>query len=116
MGTFDHGGLMQGINESLAPFRKAQLEAMAGLGALAKAVITDGVLNAKKKELIALAIRVTQRCSGCIGFHIKGLQRLQCTRAELKEMLAVCVYMGGRPALMCAVEAITAWEKLHPPA
>ena len=35
MGTFDHSGLMQDINDSLAPFRKAQPEAMAGFGALA---------------------------------------------------------------------------------
>jgi AhpD family alkylhydroperoxidase len=114
MATFDHSGLMQDINESLAPFRKAQPEAMAGFGALAKAAITDGELSAKHKELIALAIGVTQRCSGCIGFHIKALHRLQCTRAELEEMLAVCVYMGGGPALMYAAEAITAWEKLNP--
>ena len=114
MATFDHSGLMQDINESLAPFRKAQPEAMAGFGALAKAAITDGALSAKHKELIALSIGVTQRCSGCIGFHIKALHRLECTRAELEEMLAVCVYMGGGPALMYAAEAITAWEKLNP--
>jgi len=116
MSTFDHSGLIQDINESLAPFRKAQPEAMAGFGALAKAAITDGVLSAKHKELIALAIGVTQRCSGCIGFHVKALHRLECTRAELEEMLAVCVYMGGGPALMYAAEAITAWEKLQPSA
>ncbi len=112
MSTFDHAGLIQDINSSLAPFRKAQPDAMAGFGALAKAAIADGALSAKQKELIALAIGITQRCSGCIGFHVKALHRLQCTRAELEEMLAVCVYMGGGPALMYAAEAIAAWEKL----
>ena len=29
-------------------------------------------------------------------------------------MLAVCVYMGGGPALMYAAEAMTAWEKMQP--
>ena len=76
--------------------------------------ITDGVLSARQKELIALAIGVTQRCSGCIGFHIKALHKLECTRAELEEMLSVCVYMGGGPALMYTAEAITAWEKMTP--
>ena len=106
MSTFDHSGLIQDINESLAPFRKAQPDAMAGFGQLARAAITDGVLSARQKELIALAIGVTQRCSGCIGFHIKALHKLECTR--------VCVYMGGGPALMYAAEAITAWEKMTP--
>jgi AhpD family alkylhydroperoxidase len=74
--------------------------------------MTDGAISAKNKELIALAIGITQRCSGCIGFHVKALHKLGCSRAELEEMLAVCVYMGGGPALMYAAEAIKAWEML----
>jgi len=115
MSTFNHGGLIHDINISLAPFRKAQPEAMAGFGQLAKAAISDGALSAKTKELIALAIGITQRCSGCIGFHVKALHKLECTREELEEMLAVCVYMGGGPALMYAAEAIKAWEMLASP-
>ena len=87
---------------------------MAGFGQLARAAITDGVLSARQKELIALAIGVTQHCSGCIGFHVKALHRLQCTRAELEEMLTVCVYMGGGPALMYTAEVIKAWEDMAP--
>jgi AhpD family alkylhydroperoxidase len=112
LSTFNHSDLMRDINESLAPFRKAQPNAMAGFGQLAKAAITDGELSAKHKELIALSIAVTQRCSGCIGFHVKALVQLGCTRPELEEMLTVCVYMGGGPALMYAAEVIAAWEKL----
>jgi AhpD family alkylhydroperoxidase len=114
MSTFDHIGLIQDINESLSPFRKAQPEAMAGFGQLARASLADGALSAKQKELIALAIGVTQHCSGCIGFHVKALHKLECTRAEMEEMLAVCVYMGGGPALMYAAETIAAWENMAP--
>lgn len=64
------------------------------------------------KELIALAIGITQHCSGCIGFHVKALQRLQCTRAELEEMLSAFVYMGGGPALMYTAEVIQAWDSM----
>jgi AhpD family alkylhydroperoxidase len=115
MSTFNHDNLMRDINASLAPFRKTQGTAMAGFGQLARAAITDGALSAKHKELVALAIAVTQRCSGCIGFHVKALVQLGCTRAELEEMLTVCVYMGGGPALMYAAEAIAAWENMMPP-
>ena len=116
MGNFDHKGLIQDINESLGPFRKSQSEVMAGFGQLARASMAEGAISAKHKELIALAIGVTQRCSGCVGFHVKALHRLGCTRAELEEMLAVCVYMGGGPALMVAAEALAAWEKMAPSA
>lgn len=110
MSTFDHAGLMQDINECLGPFRKSQSDAMRGFAQLAQASMAEGSISAKHKELIALAIGITQRCSGCIGFHVKALRRLGASRAELEEMLSVCVYMGGGPALMYAAEALKAWD------
>jgi AhpD family alkylhydroperoxidase len=112
MSTFNHLGLIQDINESLAPFRKSQSEAMQGFGQLARASMADGAINAKNKELIALAIGITQHCSGCVGFHVKALRKLGCTREELEEMLTICVYMGGGPALMYSAEALKAWDTL----
>ena len=89
MSTFDHTGLIQNINDNLGPLRKAQPEAMQGFGQLARAAMAEGAISAKNKELMALAIGITQHCSGCIGFHVKALHKLQCTKAELEEMLSV---------------------------
>ena len=114
MSTFDHIGLIKEINPNLAALKKAQPEAMLAFGQLAGAAMKEGAVSAKHKELIALAIGVTQHCSGCIGFHVKALHKLQCTRAELEEMLTVCVYMGGGPALMYTAEVIKAWEDMAP--
>ena len=110
MSTFDHPALIQSISHSLASFRKSQPEAMQGFGQLAKAAMANGAIEEKHKELMALAIGITQHCSGCIGFHVKALRRLGCTRQELDEMLAICVYMGGGPALMYTAETVAAWE------
>lgn len=112
MSTFDHANLIQGINECLTPFRKSQSEAMQGFGQLARASMAEGAINAKNKELIALAIGITQHCSGCVGFHVKALRKLGCSREELEEMLTICVYMGGGPALMYSAEALKAWDTL----
>jgi len=114
MSTFDHTGLIQSINENLAPLRKTQPETMQAFGQLARVAMAEGAVSAKNKELIALAVGITQHCSGCIGFHVKALHRLQCSRAELEEMLGVCVYMGGGPALMYAAEAMKAWDAMAP--
>lgn len=114
MSTFDHPALIQNINESLAGLRKAQPEAMQGFSQLAKAAMTTAAVSEKHKELMAVAIAVTQRCSGCIGFHVKALHRLGCTRQELEETLTVCVYMGGGPALMYTAEALAAWDAFSP--
>jgi alkylhydroperoxidase/carboxymuconolactone decarboxylase family protein YurZ len=40
------------------------------------------------------------------------LRKLGCTREELEEMLTICVYMGGGPALMYSAEALKAWDTL----
>jgi AhpD family alkylhydroperoxidase len=111
MSTFDHVSLIKNINESLGPFRKSQSEALLGFGQLARASMAEGAVSAKHKELIALAIGITQHCSGCVGFHVKALRKMGCTREELEEMLAVCVYMGGGPALMYAAETLKAWDE-----
>lgn len=116
MSTFDHVGLIKNINDNLAPLRKAQPEAMQAFGALAKAAMAEGAVSAKHKELIALAIGITQHCSGCIGFHVKALIKEGCTRQELEEMLTVCVYMGGGPALMYTAEALCAFDAMSPTA
>lgn len=115
MSTFDHTGLMQDINEGLMPLRKSQADALKGFGQLAQAAMAEGAISTKHKELMALAIGITQHCSGCIGFHVKALIKLGATRAELDEMLTVCVYMGGGPALMYAAEAVKAWDALQAP-
>ena len=114
MSSFDHPALIQNISKSMATLRKSQSEAMQGFGQLAKSAMASGAVSEKHKELMALAIGITQHCSGCIGFHVKALHRLACTRAEFEEMLAVCVYMGGGPALMYAAEAIAAWDAMDP--
>ncbi len=115
MSSFEHAGLIKDIAAHMACLRQAQPSAMQGFGQLAKAAMAEGAISEKHKELIALAIGITQHCSGCIGFHVKALHRLACSRQELEEMLSVCVYMGGGPALMYAAEALSAWDAMAPP-
>lgn len=114
MSTFDHPALIRDIGQQMAALRQSQPAVMQGFGQMAKSAMTAGAISEKHKELMALAIGITQHCSGCIGFHVKALRRLGCTREEFDEMLAVCVYMGGGPALMCAAEARAAWDAFEP--
>ena len=69
MSTFDHTGLIKDINANLAPLRKAQPDALQAFGQLATAAMKEGSLSAKHKELIALAIGITQHCWGSIVFQ-----------------------------------------------
>lgn len=108
----DHNDLICDISAQLAKLRKAQPEAMRGFSQLAQASMAEGAISAKHKELIALAIGITQRCSACIGYHVRALIQLGGTRQELEELLTICTYMGGGPALMYAAEALKCWDAM----
>lgn len=107
----DYRAIIADISAYSAELRKAEPEAMAGFHALAKAAGSADALDRKTKELVAMAIGVTQRCDGCIGFHAKALVDLGATREELTDTLAMCVYMGGGPALMYAADALRAYDQ-----
>ena len=101
------------LSGNLKTLRKDIPDVMQGFSALAKAASSDGILDKKTKELIALAIGVAVRCDGCIGFHAEALVQLGATRQELDETLAVATYMGGGPSLMYAADAIAAFEQFQ---
>lgn len=109
--TKDYKALTKDISEYTGELRKIVPDAMNGFYALSKAATADGALDKKTKELIALAIGVTQRCDGCIGFHAKALKDLGATRNEVAEVMAMSVYMGGGPALMYAADALRAFDQ-----
>ncbi len=85
---------------------------MQGFASLSGAGKSDGVLDMKTKEFIALALGVAGHCDGCIGFHMKELIKLGATKAEISEALGVAIFMGGGPSLMYAAEAMDAYDQL----
>ena len=78
---------------------------------MAQGATKAGALDKKTKELIALAIGVSTRCDGCIGFHIETLVKLKVTQEEVTETLAMAIYMGGGPSLMYAADALAAFAQ-----
>lgn len=86
-------------------------DTLRGFTAMAQAATKDGALDAKTKELIAIALSVSVRCDPCLGFHTQALVKLGCTRAELADALGMAVYMGGGPSLMYAARASAAFDE-----
>ncbi|MBU0690014.1 MAG: carboxymuconolactone decarboxylase family protein [Gammaproteobacteria bacterium] len=105
--------ITRGISKELTTFRKEAQTPMAGFDSMAISAMSEGVLSALQKELIATAIAVSTRCEGCIGFHVRSLVKLGATREQINEMLAVAVYMGGGPSLMYAAEVLAAYEEFN---
>ena len=103
--------LTHAVSAKLAGLRQGTPEVMKAFNELGKAATAPGALDAKTKELIALALSVAVRCDPCIGFHSKTLVRLGATRQEVDETLAVATYMGGGPSLMYAASAAAAFDE-----
>ncbi len=99
------------VSRSLVKLRADIPETTRGFSALAQAATKPGALDTKTKELIAMALSVAARCDPCLGFHADALVKAGCSRAEFEEMLGMCVYMGGGPALMYAAHALDAYEQ-----
>lgn len=109
--TKSYSDITKRISGNMKALRKGIPETMQGFSALAQAATADGVLDKKTKELIALAIGVSTRCDGCIGFHTKALVDLGASREEIEETLGMAIYMGGGPSVMYAADAIMAYEE-----
>ena len=103
--------LTQGVSTRLASLRASTPDVMKSFSELGRAATADGALDARTKELIALALSVAARCDPCIGFHAKALVKLGATRQQVDETLGVTTYMGGGPSLMYAASAIAAFDE-----
>lgn len=71
--------------------------AMEGFMAFDKAALADGVIPARTKELMAVAVALTTQCPYCIEIHTKRAKAAGCTEAELAEtvMVAAALRAGG---------------------
>ncbi|SEW08832.1 alkylhydroperoxidase AhpD family core domain-containing protein [Cognatiyoonia koreensis] len=98
-------------NANIAKLQAESPDTMAGFNAMGKAAKTNGALDEKTKEFIALGIAIVTRCDSCIGFHVKSLVRLKATRAELCEALAMAAYMGGGPSIAFSAKALAAYDE-----
>lgn len=109
--TKSYPDITKRISNGMKTLRSDITDTMQGFSAMAQAATKDGVLDKKTKELIALAIGVSTRCDGCIGFHAKALVDLGATKEEVEETLGMAIYMGGGPSLMYASDAMLAYEQ-----
>jgi AhpD family alkylhydroperoxidase len=84
-------------------------EVYAGFGQLHSAAFTDGALDIRTKELIALAIGVVEGCDGCIASHAESAARAGATCKEAAEAIGVAFLMHGGPATIHGPRAFAAF-------
>jgi AhpD family alkylhydroperoxidase len=75
---------------------------------------TTGRLDAKTRELIALAVAVTTRCDGCITVHTAEALKHGATHEEIADALSVAISLNAGAALVYSarvMDAVQAYEK-----
>jgi AhpD family alkylhydroperoxidase len=103
--------LTQAVSKNVSTLRADLPDVIKGFNELSRAAGVDGALSQKTKELIALALSVAAHCDACIGFHMRTLVKLGTTKAEVEEVLAMAIYMGGGPSLMYSANALAAFNE-----
>jgi AhpD family alkylhydroperoxidase len=95
--------------EAIGDLGAAAPATLAGFQALDGAVARSGKLDARTRELIALAVAVTTRCDGCIALHSAAAARAGASREELAEALSVAIALNAGAALIYSARALDAF-------
>jgi AhpD family alkylhydroperoxidase len=96
------------LTANVGKLGKGQKELLKGYQALEKASAATQHLDAKTRELIALAVAVTTRCDGCIAVHGKAAAEAGASREEIAEALGVAIALNAGAALVYSSRAIDA--------
>ena len=107
----DWSELTKALTADVRQLRAGAPDVMKAFGAMAMAAGAAKALDAKTKELIALAIGVSTRCDDCIAFHAKAAVDNGATRDEVMETLGMAIYMGAGPSAMYASHALAAFNQ-----
>jgi AhpD family alkylhydroperoxidase len=99
------------LREPARALRRAIPDVYDGYRRLHTAAYAAGALDRKTKELIALAIAVSEQCDGCIASHARGAVRTGATEAEVAEALGVAIAMTGGPGTVYGPRAFAAFQE-----
>lgn len=109
----DFPGIYGHLNEMIGRLGEAAPETMAGFAQLHESSAADGALDAKTKELIALAIGIAVHCDGCISYHTHDALEAGASREEIIEVIGVAVMMGGGPSVVYGCQALEAVDQFQ---
>jgi len=115
MSMLDWNMYREQIVARVGDLAKLSPDTVRGYGTLSGAGAKTGHLDAKTRELIALAVAVSLRCDGCITSHVDAAIKLGATRDEMAEALGVAVAINAGAAVVYATRTLDAFAA-HPSA
>lgn len=113
MSMLDWNMYREQIVAGVSDLAKLRPDTVRGYGTLSGAGSKTGHLEAKTRELIAIAVAISLRCDGCITSHVDAAIKLGATREEVAEAMGVAVAINAGAAIVYATRTLDAFAA-HP--
>lgn len=95
------------VKKSFGELGKNHPKMLQAYGALEQAAAAEA-LDAKTRELIALAVAITTRCESCISVHAAAAAKAGATESEIAGALATAISLNAGAAYTYALRALEA--------
>jgi len=110
---FDPKEFLQRLRETNPQIREAAPEAFEAYVHFQERALAPGKVDARAKELAALACAVFSKCPYCIPYHVQRAFRLGISRDEMIEIGLVAASMGGGTTMTYVSQMVQALNELE---
>lgn len=107
----DWNTYLKQLGTRIAEIGQTSPDIVRGYRTLSDAGEKTSKLDAKTRELIALAVAVTLRCDGCITVHTTAALKNQATQEEIVEALGVAISVNAGAALVYSARVMDAVQE-----
>lgn len=83
---------------------------MRAYAVLSAASATSKHIDAKTRELIALAVAMTLRCDGCINAHTDAAIKAGASKEEMVDALGVAIMVNAGATMVYSARTIDAFD------
>jgi AhpD family alkylhydroperoxidase len=104
----DWEGYRQELLKRIADLGRLTPSTVRGYRELSDAGSKTAHLDAKTRELIAIAVGVTRQCDGCITTHVHAARKQGASAEEIAEALGVAIAVNAGAALVFSARAMDA--------
>jgi AhpD family alkylhydroperoxidase len=104
----DWNGYRQELLKMIGDLGRLSPGTARGYRELSQAGSQTGRLDAKTRELIAIAVGVTRQCDGCITTHVHAAKKHGATSEEIAEALGVAIAVNAGAALVFSARVMDA--------
>jgi AhpD family alkylhydroperoxidase len=106
---FDWNVYRKQLAETIGGMSKLSPDTIRGYAQISGAGSKTAHLDAKTRELIALAVAVTRQCDGCITVHTDLAVKHGASQEEIMEALGVAITVNAGAALVYSARVMDAY-------